>query len=301
MKNILIAGGSGLIGNNLSSFLKQQGHDISWLSRTSTSNKFNSYSWNTDAGIIDPEAFKNKQVLIQLAGSTISGGIWTRQRKQNILDSRLKAIQTIYLHLKKHQLHIPQIIQASAIGYYGDRGQEELDEYSKPGTSGFLASVCKQWESEAECLKEFTDQFSIIRTGLYLSPDGGIWPKIIQTRAFRFLVVFGKAQQYYSWIHHSDFNKALDFILSNKLSGIFNLTAPNPLSHADFMNTLKKQSSTKLLLLNAPEFVLKWVLGEQSQLVLDSAYVIPKRLREHGFEFQFSELQYAVRNLLSET
>lgn len=299
MKKILVTGGSGLIGTSLSDFLTQEGHHISWLSRNSKPTNYQSFLWNPTASEMDYAALKNKDVLIQLAGINIAGGLWTTKRKKVIIDSRVKAIETLYHHLKKHQLRIPHIIQASAIGFYGNRGLEVINEDSTAGKEGFLTEVCKIWESEASCLKEFTDCLSIIRTGLYLSPKGGIWPKMIQTKCFGFLVSFGDGSQYYSWIHHLDYNGAISKIINQQLRGIINLTAPNPVSNKDFISEINHQLSRKVFQFSVPAFALKLLLGELSQSVLSSAFVMPQVLIDNGYAFQFGKLDLAIKNLMT--
>ena len=298
MKNIILTGGSGLIGTSLSTFLSKEGNKVNWLSRKNSKQDYPTYLWNPPTSDIDIAALTGKEVLIQLAGSNIAGGLWTKKRKKEIIDSRLKAIQTLYLHLKKHRLHISHIIQASAIGYYGNRGSEVINEQSSAGKEGFLTEVCKIWETEASCLKEFCDHFTIMRTAFYISPDGGIWPNLIRTKRFGFLLYFGDGSQYYSWIHYLDFNRAILFIINQQLDGIINLTAPNPISNKDFISEINNQLKRNVLQFGVSASILKLLLGEFSQSVLSSAYVLPGVLMENGFQFQFVKLDVAVKDLL---
>lgn len=299
MKNIIIAGGSGLIGKSISSFLAKEGDDVSWLSRRSITTNYKSYLWNPELNELDNTALVNKDVLIQLAGSNLADGRWTAKKKKDIIDSRVKAIQTLYAHLKKQQLRIPHIIQGSAIGFYGDRGPELLNENSDPGNEDFLTEVCKVWESEAACLKEFTDCFTIIRTGLYLSPKGGIWPKVIQTKPFGFLVIFGNGSQFYPWIHDLDYCRAISFVIKHRMSGTLNLTAPNPVSNRDFITEINHQLNQKVIQFAIPAFILKCLLGDLSQPLLSSANVIPNALINGGFKFQFEQLDKAIIELMN--
>lgn len=298
MKKILIAGGSGLIGKGLSAFLYKEGNQLSCLSREQANTDYPTYLWNPASLEMDAAAISGKDVIIQLAGSNIASGLWTKKRKQQIIDSRILAIQTLHAHLKKHGLYIPHIIQASAIGYYGNRGSEILDEQSYAATHGFLAEVCKIWESEAACLKEYCDRFTIIRTGLYLSTAGGIWPRMLYTHKYGFLVYFGTGLQYQSWIHHHDFNRAISHIIHHPLDPIVNLCTPNPVSNKNFILAIKRKLSKKSLLLRAPVHFLKCLPGGQSELVLDSTCAIPVVLRDGGFQFEFGHLDEAIDDLL---
>ncbi|MGB3084668.1 MAG: TIGR01777 family oxidoreductase [Saprospiraceae bacterium] len=300
MKKILIAGGSGLVGQSLSEAFLHQGDDVNWLSRNQQENRYKSYYWNPETNEIDKNSFHSQDVLIQLAGCSIGDKPWSNQRKKEIVNSRIQAIQTIYNHLKTEHIRIPQIIQVSAIGYYGDREDENLSENASPGKHGFLAEVCKEWEQEAMRLQEFTDHFCIIRIGLYLSTKGGIWPKMIQTTPFHLLNYFGSGKQYYSWIHFEDFNRAVSFLIDKQLDGIFNMTAPNPIANKAFMNQIKNQFTKWMLLIGIPQFVLKLILGEQIELLMTSAYVLPTGLQAQGFQFKFESSEKAIKNLLKE-
>lgn len=298
MKNIIIAGGSGLIGKSISSFLAKEGDEVSWLSRRSTIKNNKTYYWNPEKSELDIASLKNADVLIQLAGTSLADGRWTKKRKQDIINSRINSIRTIYKHLKLNQLRIPHIIQASAIGFYGDRGSEVLNENSISNHLGFLSDVCSIWESEAHTLKEFTDCLTIIRTGLYLNPEGGIWSKILQTIPLGFLVSFGNGKQFYSWIHHHDYNRAISFVIKNKIGGVINLTAPNPVANKEFIDAINNHLKRKVLQFKVPEFALKIIFGELSEPLISSDYVMPQVLLNHGFTFKFEKLDDAIVDLL---
>lgn len=300
MKKIIIAGGSGLIGSSLSSYFTSAGHKVFWLSRGQKENSYPVYNWNPENQYLDEAALWSKDVLIQLTGCSIADKPWTFERKNEIINSRIQAIKTLCFHLKKENIRIPQIIQMSAIAYYGNEPDKVWTENNNLIGGSFLQTVCQIWEEEAQCLKGFTDHFSILRTGLYLSPTGGIWPKMIQTKTYHFLNYFGNGKQFYSWIHYKDFNRAVTFLIDNQLSGIFNLTAPHPVMNKFFMKQVCNLSSTKTFLFSVPEFILKFILGEQSELVLSSSNVIPKALLDNGFNFQFNKVEEAIKELLNE-
>lgn len=297
MKNILIAGGSGLIGKCLSDYFTEMGYAVTWLSRKRDGNKYHSFYWNPGDYFCDAEAFHHVDVLIQLAGDNIGSGWWTEKKKNKILQSRIRAIQTIHKQLKKYNLRIPHILQASAIGYYGSRTDEILTEYSKGSSRGFLSQVVNTWEAEAGVLKEHCECLTILRTGLYLNPAGGVWPELTQTKRFGFLVVPGEGKQYYSWIHYQDYNRAIAMIISGKIAGTVNLTAPNPLTAQDFMNCIAKVSGQKMFIVKVPAFLFRYLLGEKAQLLLDSARVIPEGLLKQNFTFKYPQLSEAILNL----
>ncbi|MBK8956745.1 MAG: TIGR01777 family protein [Saprospiraceae bacterium] len=298
MANILIAGANGLIGRSLSAYLSLQGHDIKWLvRRKSGNNNYLQFLWDPASGTLEKEAFDGIDVLINLAGSPIAAGRWTQKRKADILNSRIQSIQTLREGLDCISKRPTQIIQASAIGYYGHRPGERLTETGSPGSEGFLCQTTRQWESEANSLKAYTQTLTIVRTGLYLHPDGGVWPKLIMTLPFRILNYFGNGNQIYSWIHHEDYQRAIEHLIQYKIEGAVNLTAPNPVSNKELINAIKAHYPWKLVF-SVPSILLQTALGEMSSLLLDSCNALPEKLVESSFQFQFHKIEHAVSALL---
>jgi len=297
MKRILIAGGSGLIGTSLSDFLASKNYQVSWLSRNASQQTFPTFYWNPEKLELDSKALQNQDVLINLAGSSIGEGRWTSDRKAQILDSRIASIKTLKQHLSTLNKKIPLLIQASAIGYYGNCGDQILNEESNCCVPDFLSQTCARWEQEASQLKDYVENMSIIRTGLYLNSSGGIWPKIIQTKALRFLNYFGSGEQFYSWIHELDYNRAIKFIIEQKLSGVFNFTSPHAIKNKNLVKTICKLSKQTCICFPVPTFMLKLILGEQATLLLNSNNVTPKHLLDAGFTFTQDTFEKAVTAL----
>ena len=297
MKRILIAGGSGLIGTCLSDFLASKNYQVSWLSRNASPQAFPTFYWNPDKMELDSKALQNQDVIINLAGSSIGEGRWTSDRKMQILNSRIASIKTLKQHLSTLNKKIPLLIQASAIGYYGNCGDQILNEDSNCCVPDFLSQTCARCEQEASQLKDFVEKMSIIRTGLYLNTKGGIWPKIIQTKALRFLNYFGSGEQYYSWIHELDYNRAIEFIIEQKLSGVFNFTSPHAIKNRKLVKTICKLSKDACICFPVPAFILKLILGEQVNLLLNSAKVYPQNLLNSGFTFSNDTFEKAVTTL----
>ncbi|MBK7358016.1 MAG: TIGR01777 family protein [Saprospiraceae bacterium] len=297
MKRILIAGGSGLIGTCLSDFLASKNYQVSWLSRNASPQAFPTFYWNPEKMELDSKALQNLDVLINLSGSSIGEGRWTSNRKTQILNSRIASIKTLKQHLSTLNIKIPLLIQASAIGYYGNCGDQTLNEDSDCCEPDFLSQTCARWEQEATQLKDYVENMSIIRTGLYLNTSGGVWPKLIQTKALRFLNYFGSGEQYYSWIHAQDYNRAIEFIIQNNASGIFNFTSPHAVKNRNLVKTICKLSKDTCICLPVPAFILKLILGEQANLLLNSAKVYPQNLLNSGFTFSNDTFEKAVTTL----
>lgn len=299
MANILIVGANGLIGKEVSDYLITQGHTVQWLVRhKSPEVPYQQFIWDPLHRKVDLNALYSIDVFINFSGSPIAEGRWTSRRKAEILHSRLESIQVLSEAIAKAGVQPKQIIQASAIGYYGDRPDSEVTEQDLAGTNGFLCDVTKQWEAQARLFERQTSILTIVRTGLYLSSRGGVWPKLIMTLPFRFINYLGNGNQIFSWIHHSDYARAITHLIKNKISGPVNLTAPHPVSHKTILKAIRKIYPC-LVFPGPPKLVLKIILGEMSSLLLDSCYALPKVLEDSGFAFHFSDIDSAVKSLFS--
>lgn len=298
MANILIAGANGLIGKEVSAFLHKQGHSIRWLVRHKSAEvAYPQFIWDPQHHQIDLDAFKSVEVIVNFSGSPIGSGRWTARRKREILDSRLQSIRLLSEAMTRSGIRVHQIIQASAIGYYGDRSDTAITEADAAGSHGFLCEVAKKWEAEAALFQPQTQILTIVRTGLYLSSHGGVWPKLIMTLPFRFISYFGDGNQIFSWIHSSDYVRAIDHLIENKISGPVNFTAPHPVSHKDLVLSIRKNYKCQLIP-GPPKWFLKILLGEMSSLLLDSCHALPKVLQDSGFQFNHPRIDTAVQSLL---
>lgn len=299
MQNILIAGGNGLIGKNVSAYLRQKGYGIRWLVRKKQPDVgYPQFLWNPATNAIDLSVFQDVDVIIHLSGSPISSGRWTATRKSEILQSRLQSVRTLCYGLQQSRHRPAQIIQGSAIGYFGDRPAESLNENNAPGTHGFLSQVTQQWESEAQQLEGFTEILTIVRTGLYLHPAGGIWPEITMTLPFHVLPYFGKGDQMYSWIHHEDYHAALEHCFVRGVAGAVHFTAPHPVSNKAIMKTINTLCPGNLVI-PVPAFLLKIILGDMSSMLLDSCEAIPEKLLTSGFQFRYPFIEQALASLIN--
>jgi hypothetical protein len=245
---------------------------------------------------IDKDAVK-VDYIINLNGAGIADKRWTPERKKLLIESRTKSAKLIKSALEIAEHKPKAYISASAVGFYGDRKDEKLYETSSKG-EGFLAECCHLWEESAIELGPFVDRLIIDRIGIVLSTKGGALPKILMTRQFGVYNYFGSGQQYYSWIHIDDLCRILlSQIENDSFVGVYNAVTPEPLTNKQFTTEIKETLNGKLII-PAPVFGLRLMLGEMANVVLNSNRVIPKRLKEHSFNFKYNDLGKAVNDLI---
>lgn len=300
MQTVLIAGGSGLIGSRLSDLLKEKGYQVRWLSRkTDPSAPYPTFSWDPAKGLFDDKALEGVDVVINLAGAGIADKSWTDSRKQLIISSRVQSTELLAQKIREAS-HKPKVyLSGAAIGIYGDRGDEELDESSAPGRSGFLAESCRKWEDAIQrAARETGIRTCYFRIGLVMSGKGGALPKIKLSFYLGQGVFFGNGNQWYSWIHIDDVcGMFISAIENENWSGVYNATGPEPLRNKAFTRVVGKTLFPFFVLMPVPAFFLRLIMGEMADTVLSSTRVLPLRAREAGYEFKFSTLSDCLRDL----
>lgn len=304
---VLITGGTGLIGSELTNNLCADGHDVIILSRSGTSDTFlPSHSqlvkWDGRTAEGWGRLVNEVDAIVNLAGESISGanpvsGRWTAARKQRIVDSRVQAGQAIVQALKSATKRPEVLVQASAVGYYGPHGDEPVTEDTAPGND-FLADVCKQWEASVAGVEALGVRLAIIRTGVVLSSGGGALP--FMALPFRYFVggPLGSGKQYVPWIHEEDQISAIRFMIEHQsMRGAYNLCAPKPVTNADFGKAIGR-ALRRPSYMPAPEFAIRLGLGEFATLIVDGQRQIPRRLQQSGFRFQYEDVDTALKDLL---
>jgi len=237
--------------------------------------------------------------IINLAGENIASGRWNESKKAGILHSRLDSARAVREAIKQMNKKPSVVIQASAIGYYGSRQNEQLDENSAPG-KGFLANVCQRVESSVEKVAEMGVRCIVIRTGVVLGRDGGAFVKL--AKPFRFFLGghLGSGRQWFSWIHLQDEVGAIKFLMENEhIKGVFNLTAPEPVTMKKFCKILGKVLHRPSLL-KVPGFAARLIFGEMAnEMLLSGQKVLPKRLLNTGFDFKYTDVKHALNDITS--
>ena len=294
---ILISGANGLVGKSLVPRLSSSGHDIRPLSRDSTDGK--AIAWNVSTGEIDEAALERwgaPEAVIHLAGENIAARRWSAEQKRKIRESRVEATQRLAAHLAKRPPRI--FICASAVGFYGDRGDEILTEASPAGT-GFLADTCEAWERSTARLLIAGVKVAHLRFGMILSPQGGALARMLPIFRAGLGGRLGNGSQWMSWISLDDTIGTIEFCLTTRsLSGAYNAVAPNPVRNGDFTAVLA-QVLKRPAVMPAPGFALRLLYGEMADaLLLSSQRVVPQRLEQAGFDFQHAKLFDALKAVL---
>jgi uncharacterized protein len=292
---VLVSGVSGPIGAALLPSLPASSWSVMRLVRGPAANE-NQISWDPTRPI-SPQAVSGFDAVIHLAGETIFGH-WTAAKKQNILHSRVEGTRNLAEALAQAEEKPKVFICGSAIGYYGNRGEEQLREESAPGT-GFLAEVCQQWEEATMPAVQADIRTAHLRTGIVLSPKGGALGAMLLPFKLGLGGRVGDGRQWQSWIHVQDLVGAIHHIMKNDLlQGPVNMVAPKPVRNTEFTKTLARVLSRPAIL-PMPAFAVKTVFGEMGQeLLLSSQKVEPGKLISSGYPFRFRELQPALQALL---
>lgn len=290
---IVMTGSSGFIGKQLSSHLEQQGHTLVRLSR---SPKENEHFWDPATKQLDPNLLNGADIVINLAGENILGR-WNQEKMDRIRASRLEATQLLCDCLLTCETKPKLFINASAIGYYGDRGEEVLTESSSSG-HGFLAEVCREWERIPETLQTHGVRVAYTRFGLVLGPEGGALKLMEKPFKMGMGGTLGKGEQIMSWIALDDVISAFDLIITNEtLSGPINFTAPNALSNLEFTKHLASAFG-KSAPLPIPKFIISTIFGSGAEVFLSSTRAHPQKLLDAGFAFAYPTLDEALKKYL---
>ena len=303
---VIITGGTGLIGTALTHNLAGDGHEVIVLSRSPGSVRglpdgARAIGWDTRTADGWAELADGAAAIVNLAGESLAGEgrfpvRWTPERRQRIRQSRREAGRAVVDAVERAANKPAVVIQASAVGYYGPRGDEPLTEET-PAGDDFLANVCVDWEASTAPVEEHGVRRAIIRSGLVLSSQSGALPRLL----FRYNLLgggpFGSGQQWWSWIHLLDEARAIRFLIENDgAHGPFNLTTPNPARNNDFGKTLARVIRRPHYL-PLPAFVMRALFGEVATVVVDGQRALPQKLQELGFDFRFPELEPALRHV----
>ncbi len=296
---ILLSGSSGFIGSQLKSFFSTAGHQVICLVRKKQEVAENAIFWDPIHGNLNKEDFEGFDAVIHLAGARFPFGRWSKKIKEQIFLSRCR--DTWLLSQVLCRLYSPPrtLISVSAIGFYGNRGQEELTEES-PAGQGFLADLCQKWEKATESIENRGTRVIHPRLGVVLGKGGGMLPKMLRLVRWGLGGKLGSGQQMISWIEIDDLLQAFDHCLNHDaIDGPINFVAPHPVSQADFTKMLARYIHRPAFC-HIPASLLKAALGEMAtEILLSSQKVIPEKLLKTGYVFHYADLQAALNHVIS--
>lgn len=298
-QNVVLTGGTGFVGKKLTRLLLENGFSVSVLSRSVNENSegISYYKWDVDAGTIDEQAILNADYVIHLAGENIGAKRWTVNRKKAILDSREKSTQLLFSCLHKHNKQLKAFVSASGVGIYGAITDELICSETTPAASDFLGTVCQKWEAATNPIRDLGIRTVQIRTGLVLGKGDGVLQQLIPLFKYKLGSAIGSGKQYMPWIHIDDLCRIyLASMLNSEMQGPYNAAINDSTNNTIFSSALAKVFGYTIWLPNVPAFVLQLVLGEMAQLVLKGRRISSDKIEKTGFQFQFTDLEKALRH-----
>lgn len=304
MKKILIFGGTGFVGTHLVKYLKAEGNYLILATRRKNNlrkklDKVDRIIAYGDDDYMDFEGISAVDVIINLAGESLLGLRWTREKKRRILESRLKAIKAVEAYAKAQGHKIPLLIQASATGFYGYREDDYAVSEDSPVGEGFLAQTCETMERSVMSLDRYFERIAILRLGIVLG-NGGFMTQLLRGFQYPIGVSVGKGQNWFSWIHIQDVVKGIHFIMEKEdLEGVINFTAKESIRFSDFVSIVAGHKKTSILL-TIPSFIYKPALGEMADLLTKGIRITPVKLLESGFRYEYNDIEEAIQELCKE-
>jgi len=297
--DILVTGATGLIGNALCQRLADEGHAVTTLSRRAREGvRFKTLQWDPLAGPPPVEALEGAAAVVHLAGEPVASGRWTTELKRRIRESRITGTSNLVAGIAAAVARPKVLVTASAVGFYGDRGDEVLDERASPG-HGFLSDVCVEWEREANRAIESGLRVAEVRTGVVLSREGGALPRMLPAFRLGLAGNLGSGRQWFPWIHIDDVVGILRHaVITDSVRGPINAAAPGIVTNADFTRELARALGRPSFL-TVPAFGLQLLFGEMATILLGSQRVTPHVALETGYRFRYPELIEALRDLVN--
>lgn len=302
MKNIVITGGTGLIGKHLSRKLVENNFNVTVISRKkNTGNNIKVALWNPDKNEIDTKAISSADYIIHLAGAGIGDKWWTKKRKKELLDSRVKTTELLLNTVRKSINKPEAFISSSAIGYYGAITSDRIFTENDPHANDFTGNLCKAWEETADKFASEGIRTVKIRTGIVLTAKGGALARMILPIKFFVSPALGNGRQYIPWIHIDDLcNIYIKAVTDPLIEGAYNAVAPEHKKNSEFVSSLAKSLRKPLFFPGAPSFLIKVLFGKMSEMLLTGSRVSCNKIRNAGYSFMFPDLDAALRNLFPE-
>jgi len=298
MNKIVITGGTGLLGSNLTKKLESLGFEVAFLTRNPKKGARAMYYWDPAKGEIDEKVLENTSAIIHLAGAGVADKRWTDAYKKEILDSRTLSTQLLYKTLQNNKHQVQSFIGASAVGIYGIHPQGIVDENSK-FANNFLAEVCQRWEEESLKIEQLGIRTCLVRIGIVLAKEGGFVKEIAQLAQFGLAAPLGRNGLHTPWIHINDLSNIFIHLLRNKqFSGIYNGVAPLNATNTELTKAICKELKRPQFLPPVPQFMLKLMMGEMADMLVSNQQVSAKKMLDAGFIFEFEDAPCAIRDIL---
>ena len=297
---VLICGGTGFIGSRLTHYLLNQGLQVVVLARHKPGSMLSGMQFY-EADLLKPDTFKQEwfegvDAVVNLSGKNIFT-FWSEENKKVIWDSRVTANKNLVSFISKLQYKPNVFVSASAVGYYGDKGEAELNEEARRG-QGFLAELCGEWEREAREAEKSGIRSVQVRTAPVLAKGGGLVEQILKSFRFGFTFVFGSGNQWFSWVHRDDLIRIYHMAVTDKnLSGPVNACSPHPVRFREFLNHIR--AFKKAIVIPFPVSLLRIFMRETADVVLFSQRMIPAKLFKNNFQFSYPNLRDALKEIFS--
>jgi len=298
-KNIIIAGGSGMIGRALTGLLINEGHNVSWLSHSGSEGPVPVHHWDPMEGVMPTTEIRSSDVLVNLAGAGIADGRWTSSRKKILRDSRVAGNRQLAKLLSEDKGDVKAYISSAAMGIYGDRGSDWCSEDDSIQGNDFLIEICKEWEESIGRVEKVGLRTVAFRISVVLSMEGGALPKIAGPMNFGVANYFGSGEQYYSWIHIDDLARMfLKAIHSDSMQGTYNAASPRSMKMRNWVKELASAHPRQPRVFGVPAFGLRLAFGEMADVLLNSVRLNVDKIENTGFKYEFPDVKSAGKDLL---
>lgn len=296
---VAVTGSTGLLGSAVIADLARDGHEVVRLVRSGADPEHGRFAWDPAAGALDRRALDDTDVVVHLSGESVAGR-WTESKKRRIFESRVAGTRIVAEAIAERENSPSVLVCASAIGFYDKRKHDPVDE-SDPGGNDFLADVVRQWEAACEPARQAGTRVVNTRFGVVMARDGGALKTMLPAFRLGLAGRLGSGRQPFNWVSIDDVVGAIRYAIdSPQLSGPVNVTAPHPVTNAEFTKTLARVLHRPAVL-PVPAFAMRAVLGELAQELLEGANVVPQRLIDSGYQFRYPELEPALRHVLGRT
>lgn len=296
-KRLLIAGGTGLIGQAIQKEAVLNGWDCFMLSRTPGRDTF---SWDPERGTIDLKSKMHFDAIINLAGTSLNKVRWTTERKKEIYESRIKSCRTLENYLFDGRLNTDVYVGASAVGIYGDKGSEEITEMTPVKPDDWFTKTVLDWEKAHQRMEALEIRTLIFRFGLVLSHQGGALDEILKQTKFGVIPFFGSGRQFWSWIHIDDLSRMILHCIDRPdLTKIFLCTGPVPVTCQVVIKKINEFLTHKKIPVGVPKILMKMIIGEMHRVLFDSCNANPQKILKSGFEFSYPSVSEAVQDLVA--